>query len=57
MSEFIYGEELVIITNQSITNDDDKILSMISTMNEKNVADEFWSMFHSQETLAFDYLT
>lgn len=38
VSEFIHGEELVIITNMSLTENDDIIVSLIDTMREKNVA-------------------
>ena len=38
ISELIHGEELVIITNVSLTKDDDVLLSMMDEMYEKNVA-------------------
>lgn len=38
LAELIYGGELVIVTNESITGNEKKILDMIRVMNDKNVA-------------------
>lgn len=38
LAEFIHGEELVIVTNESLTGDDDKIIEMIQAMFGKNIA-------------------
>lgn len=37
-AELIHGEELVIITNKSLTDNDDKIVDMIKAMTPKNIA-------------------
>lgn len=38
LSELIHGEELVIITNESLTGNDDTIIDMIDAMFPKNIA-------------------
>ncbi|MCD7825288.1 MAG: PucR family transcriptional regulator ligand-binding domain-containing protein [Clostridiaceae bacterium] len=38
ISELIHGEELVIVTNVSLTNDDNKIIQLIDAMYKKNIA-------------------
>ena len=38
VTELIHGEELVIVTNESLTDHDEKILTMIKVMQEKNIA-------------------
>ncbi|MCI5493128.1 MAG: PucR family transcriptional regulator ligand-binding domain-containing protein, partial [Lachnospiraceae bacterium] len=38
VTELIHGEELVIVTNESLTGHDEKILTMIKVMQEKNIA-------------------
>lgn len=38
VAELIHGEELVIVTNESLTDNDDRIIDMIRVMNEKNIA-------------------
>lgn len=38
VAELIHGEELVIVTNESLTGDDDKIIDMIKVMVKKNIA-------------------
>ncbi len=38
LQQLIYGGELVIVTNESITGNEKKILDMIRVMNEKQVA-------------------
>lgn len=38
VAELIHGEELVIVTNESLTEDDEKIIDMIRKMSEKNIA-------------------
>ncbi len=37
-ADFIHGEEIVIITNVSLTEHDDVVLSLIQAMNQKNIA-------------------
>ena len=38
LSELIHGEELVIVTNESLTGNDDTIIDMIKVMFDKNIA-------------------
>lgn len=38
LAELIHGEELVIVTNESLTGDDEKIIDMIRVMFSKNIA-------------------
>lgn len=38
LAELIHGEELVIVTNESLTGNDDKIIDMIKVMFVKNIA-------------------
>lgn len=38
LAELIHGEELVIVTNESLTGDDEKIIDMIKVMFHKNIA-------------------
>ena len=38
VSQLIHGGELVIVTNAALTDNDDKMLSMIVEMNQKNIA-------------------
>lgn len=38
LAELIHGEELVIVTNESLTGNDERILDMIRVMNEKKIA-------------------
>ena len=38
VAELIHGKELVIVTNESLTCDDSKIIDMIRVMNGKNIA-------------------
>ncbi|MFQ7690847.1 MULTISPECIES: PucR family transcriptional regulator ligand-binding domain-containing protein [Ruminococcus] len=38
VSQLIHGGELVIVTNAALTDNDDKMLSMIVKMNQKNIA-------------------
>lgn len=38
LAELIHGEELVIVTNESLTGDDEKIIDMIRVMFGKNIA-------------------
>lgn len=38
VAQLIHGEELVIVTNASLTDDDEKIVDMIRTMQDKNIA-------------------
>lgn len=38
LSELIHGEELVIVTNESLTENDDTIIDMIKVMFHKNIA-------------------
>lgn len=38
LADFIYGEELVIITNKRFTDDEDAFLEMLDGINRKNVA-------------------
>jgi sugar diacid utilization regulator len=38
VAELIHGEELVIVTNKSLTDDDDKIIDMIRAMYNKDIA-------------------
>ena len=38
VGELIHGEELVIVTNRSLTDDDEKIIDMIKVMYSKNIA-------------------
>ena len=38
LADFIHGEELVIVTNESLTDNEEKILDMIQVMEEKNIA-------------------
>lgn len=38
LTELIHGEELVIVTNESLTGNDEKIIDMIRVMYSKNIA-------------------
>lgn len=38
LAELIHGEELIIVTNESLTGNDERILAMIRAMSEKNIA-------------------
>ncbi len=38
LTQLIHGEELVIVTNESLTGDDDRIIDMIRVMFSKNIA-------------------
>ena len=38
VAELIHGEELVIITNESLTENDSRLIDMIRVMQEKNIA-------------------
>lgn len=38
LAELIHGEELIIVTNESLTGNDERILAMIRVMSEKNIA-------------------
>ena len=38
LADLIHGEELVIVTNTSLTDDDNKIMDMIRTMQKKHIA-------------------
>ena len=38
LTQLIHGEELVIVTNESLTGDDDRIIDMILVMFSKNIA-------------------
>lgn len=38
LAELIHGEELVIVTNKSLTDNDETIIDMIKVMNAKNIA-------------------
>lgn len=38
LAELIHGEELVVVTNESLTGDDEKIIDMIRVMFSKNIA-------------------
>lgn len=38
LADFIHGEELVIVTNESLTDNEEKIVDMIRVMEEKSIA-------------------
>lgn len=38
LAELIHGEELIIVTNESLTGNNERILTMIRVMSEKNIA-------------------